>query len=1017
MPVELLVSPPGSGKTDYCLQRIREMQVERPFAPLWVVLPDDLQIVAFRQRLAQAGGAIGVQVGTFGDLYRELLEKARKPVPLAPKQMVHRFVLSALTEVYGSGELQHYASLRDTPGFPLVLREAFTELKQALVYPQTFTDQVSAGSQAQQEMARLYQAYQSSLQNLNWEDSDGLGWLAVDVLQQNPTLLPSLELLVIDGFDSFSQSQRRAICQLESTSAHLLITLPGEFPFRRAAHRRFEAAFRDLAACLSLNVNSLPTRGFLPASIQQLEAGLFEPDAGPIFVEEAINLVEARSPAEEAREALRWLKARVLRDGVPLRSCAVVTPNPDLYHPFLRQAAAEFGLPLRFTQGEVLARSPAIAALLYLLNLPVLNYPRRSVLDAIRSPYFDLSVFGLDARQADILDEVSRFGQVIEGRDQWEEVFDRLVQSGRAVPIDEEDEFEAPHLPDSEQAVQFRLAFNHFCERLENAGTKQLLEWVRWLEDLLDEWRYFELGLGDRDQTAFEGLRQILSALILGENVIGPQVVDYPRFVQELQGALEGSGYQEPLPRDQPAALVLRVLEARGVRYQAVAILGLAEGIFPAVERADPFLDEGLRESLGLESRLQREQAGLFYQCLLRSDRFLLLTRPYLAEDGERWEPSPYWKEVQRLLPDGSVQTIRPDDPRPLNEAASPEEALFWAVRQRSLPKLFSDLLPRWDYLRHAREVLFARQAGQASGPYEGCMESLSGAMAARYPQDHIWSASRLEAYAVCPHQFFARNALDLEAKTSPEPGLNSAQLGSILHKVLERAYSRSENPADPQQVLAVLPEIARQVFYDAPLEYVFRPSPLWQVEQEQLLRVLETTVRLMSEESPDWRPIEFELSFGMPGSPPLAILLEGHTILLHGIIDRLDRSPDGYLRVIDYKTGGSHLAKQDLIQGRRLQLPLYALAAQVALGKGEVSEGLYWALMAGKASSLKLSSFTTGEARGPNAAISVLINHLNRILPGIHQAYFPPVPPKGGCPPYCPASSWCWRFTPGWGA
>jgi hypothetical protein len=93
-----------------------------------------------------------------------------------------------------------------------------------------------------------------------------------------------------------------------------------------------------------------------------VEKQLYESNPPPALLSADLTLLEARSPAEEAREALRWLKARMVRDGIPLAACAVVTPDPDLYHPYLRQAAAEFGVPLRFTQGEVLAHSPAVTA-------------------------------------------------------------------------------------------------------------------------------------------------------------------------------------------------------------------------------------------------------------------------------------------------------------------------------------------------------------------------------------------------------------------------------------------------------------------------------------------------------------------------------------------------------------------------------------------------------------------------------------------------------------------------------
>ena len=767
---------------------------------------------------------------------------------------------------------------------------------------------------------------------------------------------------------SFTGAQLRALCLLAPTVGNILITLPGEIPFKRTAHRRFETAYHALVSCLEITVHSLAKNPFIPAPLQHIESSLFETGAGHAAPGDNLKLIEARSPAEEAREALRWLKERVLRNEIPLQSCAIVTPDPDLYHPYLRQAAVEFGLPLRFTQSEVLAQSPTIAALLALLNLPALNYPRRDLLDAIRSPYFDLTAYGLDRRSADVLDEVSRYGQVIEGHEQWDEVFDRLAQSSPAVEIEGEDELSVPSLPRSECVPALRMAMRRFFERLSPPGSaRSITEWVRWLEDLLDEWHYYELGAGERDLEAFEHLREILRALVLGETFINSQAEDYAQFVADLQGALDGAGYQESLPNKQPAALVTRMIEARGVRFQAVAILGLSEGIFPVVERADPFLNEELRKNLGLESSFQREQSGLFYQALTRSDRFLLLTRPYLADDGEKWEPSPYWKAVCALLPEHTEQTIRPDDPRSLNDAASPEEALFWAVRQRSLPKSFADLLARWEYLRHAGNLLHSRQAEQAAGPYEGFTESLADQMQERYGKDHTWSASRLEAYSLCPHQFFVRNALELEAKAPPELGLDAAQLGTLLHAVLERAYAEAGNPADPTAVLEVLPGIARQVFERAPVELGFRPSPLWQIEQAQLLLALSNTVeRLAEHDDGGWVPVAFEQPFGLASAEPLAIQVEGDTLLLHGIVDRIDRDPNGHLRIIDYKTGSSHLARQDLVLGRRLQLPLYALAVQEALGMGEVVEGLYWTLLRGEAGSLKLSNFKSDEGAVP---------------------------------------------------
>jgi RecB family exonuclease len=139
-------------------------------------------------------------------------------------------------------------------------------------------------------------------------------------------------------------------------------------------------------------------------------------------------------------------------------------------------------------------------------------------------------------------------------------------------------------------------------------------------------------------------------------------------------------------------------------------------------------------------------------------------------------------------------------------------------------------------------------------------------------------------------------------------------------------------------------------------------------------------------------------------------------TIRLRGVIDRVDHKETGEIRVIDYKSGSRHLDPKDLESGVRLQLPIYALAAQDALQLGNVIEGLYWMIQSAKSGALKLSRFETDNGQGVDEAVRVVIEHLKAILTGIRAAEFPPKPSKGECSPYCPAVQWCWHYQPGWG-
>ena len=83
MPVELFIARPATGKTQNCIHKVQEVLASSPLTTVWVVVPDRLQVVAFRQRLAKNGGVMGTRVGTFGDLYRSLLEHGGHYIPVA----------------------------------------------------------------------------------------------------------------------------------------------------------------------------------------------------------------------------------------------------------------------------------------------------------------------------------------------------------------------------------------------------------------------------------------------------------------------------------------------------------------------------------------------------------------------------------------------------------------------------------------------------------------------------------------------------------------------------------------------------------------------------------------------------------------------------------------------------------------------------------------------------------------------------------------------------------------------
>lgn len=1016
MGIRIYVGRPASGKTTHCLEHIQAHRERDPLAPIWVVTPGVIHAAAFRRRVAARGGALGIHVGTFDHLFHEILRRSGGSFPVVSEPVGLRIIGAVLGSARQDGSLGYFEPIANTPGFRRALQERFEELKLGLVQAGQLRERASDSQPGLRELADLYARTDARQRELGWVDGGGLNWVACEALVADPSLMADVPLIVLDGFDSFNRSQMRAIRLLGDAVPQVLVTLPGGSR-ERIAHRRFNRTLDAILSAMECSVEYAHGQPELPRSLGHLEANLFQPEPQQVDAGEHVRMIALRSPMAEAREGIRWLKARIKRDQVDLDRCALITQEPDRYRAFMREAAREFGIPLRFTHGELLARSPSIAALLNLLRLPIENWPRRKLLELVRSPFFDLSSFGLEPSDAPMLEDVSLHGQIIEGLDQWEEVLNRLADA-TIVPSDLPDEDVAlPNLPRGERAQGLKESLLALGDRLSSGAQRSMRRWVTWLEDLLEELVFFSALPEGREQAAGLALREVLRGIVIGEDILGDRRVAREVFVAELAAVVEVTTLQEPMDWREPAVRALSPLEARGTRFDAVAVLGLAEGLFPQVEREDPLLRENLRAALGLDPRLGREQEGLFYQAVTRADKYLLITRPYMADDGERWAPSPFWRAAAACLQDGDLR-LRSDSPRPLNDAASASELLFWAVQSGGIPTMFQDAFSaEWEAIQHGGRVLAARQARRPDGPFEGAVDDLAMQLGDRYDAAHVWSASRLETYGACPFMFYIGSVLNIDPREPPEPGFDPAQLGSMLHVILEKSYERAEDPTDLEALLAKLEQVADEEFSAAPDKYGFRPNALWNVEQDQLLDSLRETIEALEQLEGVWTPVALEAVFGIGEAPRLEIDTGEGVLLLRGIVDRIDQGEAGQIRIIDYKTGSSHLSYRDLDSGRRLQLPLYALAARDVLNLGDPVEGFYWLVRGARQSPLRLSRYrpSTEDVRsiGPEAAIQVASMYAKEYAQGIRAGEFPPIPPEDGCPFFCPATDWCWRYTP----
>ena len=404
-------------------------------------------------------------------------------------------------------------------------------------------------------------------------------------------------------------------------------------------------------------------------------------------------------------------------------------------------------------------------------------------------------------------------------------------------------------------------------------------------------------------------------------------------------------------PARQDCVLVTEIERGRHHPVRATLLLGLAEDSWPGTHGEQPLLSDYEREllngaadpealplcSAGASEDAQREPY-LALVAATRASEFLQFSRPLADAPGRARQSSPYFSVLCEALAVGEPEHV----PGLLEDAAlagcASDLALLAALQPAQAQVQVSELLhslpaaePYLDALAWGRK---RAQEGSRLAPLPGALMAQLLPPAAGRPLLRA-SASRLESFAACPFQHFARYWLRLEERS--EPAFDALTLGAFYHQALQQTIEQLN--ALGYDYLSGAPELPRRVIGAVLAE--LEPQLAQECGRERVPLVLERARRLLSwfagqlpqllsanETQAQRQPWRSEVSFGRESLLPPFVLETAHGRLeLAGYIDRLDLSASGAATVVDYKLGRRKLEPDLLAAGVQLQLLAYLLA------------------------------------------------------------------------------------------
>jgi ATP-dependent helicase/DNAse subunit B len=915
MPLQLIHGPPNSGRAGLIRQRFGAMLERDPV----LVVPTVDDVFGFEREICEDGAVLGATVLTFGGLFHAVVLAAGSPpgAELTPAQRLGAVSAAIRERRAVLGPLRRSAS---RPGFAPALARLLDELQEAGLEPSDL--EAGAGSLESSahlgDVAALFAGYAEVRDRLGTVDSHGVAREAIEQLRNRGGDFWRRPVFLY-GLDDMTRNQLDLIADLAAVTEVTVALSYEEGNTALAARSTLLESLRRMGVAAETatgpdpgNTGS-PLLFHLERNFGSLAPGRRRPDPSLTILRSAGERGEAETIGMEA--------AKLIVAGADPGEIAVVLRDPARHGPLLASVLESYGVPTALEARIGVGATAVGGGLIALLEATVGSGRAADLLRYLRAasplPPGRIDSFERTIRRRRVRDAATAVAL-------WEERFGD--PPGEVARIRE-----LAARPAELAREVGRIAASMPAPPAPGEGSPDPVPAHR---------------------TELERIAAAAIANALGERAELDGLTPAPGELARTIAEVEVRAWSGPVGNRVRIADPYRL---RAARFDRVFVASLQDGEFPRRDgRADPFLSETQRETLGLPPRrdVEAEERYLFHACLALAREQLFLSYRDSDENGAAEARSPLLDEVRGLLdpPPGD------DEPDPVEAELTRGRDLARVVHRAAEAPSETELaraiaahgvgVDEGAVLRAAgvggeaaaridRRVEAARRAESATrapGPLANpaVIEALSGVPA--------YGGTTLEGFDLCSYRWFVSHELD-PRPLDPTP--DSLVQGGVMHAVLDRLYSERPggDPLPRRDSLGAWIGRGRELVREVADERELGAHP---AERAIVRRVEGLLARFLADEArrdpAGFEPWLLEAGFGEDEERPV---LEIDDWGLHGAIDRVDRAADGRALVLDYKLSGKVTPAEKLEEQAKLQLQLYMIAVAEHWG-ADVVGGLY---------------------------------------------------------------------------
>jgi ATP-dependent helicase/nuclease subunit B len=1090
--MKLLIGPANSGKSELIFSRMAELVLNRAGNSLLIVPSTNAAEVLRNRLLPFMPRELPINskpvLISFPELSQRIVRIAGRKVGFLTAIQRDRILRNVIAELAEQKALIYFDKTAHKPGLAHTLAAFINDLWRSNLTPEDFANITQNRSKKDTDIGLIFKRYERTLKQVNALDAEGaelsaMRWLEtisnLEVAERGriiQSLKSNLPFVAADGFDFYTPVQVKILSQLSRLSTEVIATLT--FEDERAVHFWQK---RTLERFVSEQVEIIPCKPTLTNQISEAAVRLMndnllpesanadrkDGDKSSALQSAKIKIISAPDRAVEVRAVAREIKRLVIEDNFALDDITIVCRSLHTYRHHFERIFQECSIPVELDNQMVLGENPSIVALLSLLNLNEKHFPRRAVIECLRSPYCDFSEIGLDDEAIDLLEHISLTEKVTHSTEQWLKAIEPAM-SGRQM------EEKGDILDVHEQELRSRLAskLNKFFDLITFKPKARRRDYVKQIEHLITTLKISEKRLPQdamsngfefsQDESAQKNFFELLKTLA-EENVsysarepfdrrdsddvddfAYPSFDDLPMerrinwsaFIAELQRAVAATTFLRPRTNS-PAIVAQEVHSLRPRNYRAIFITGLIEGEFPKKNtETTPYtlVEKVALGYAGIDFAETTNDPGAdvtqFHKAMSRASERLFLSYARTDFSGGEMLRSYLIDEVKAIAETDELRIAQVEKETTTiagQDALSLDELAVCTARQmrrqfaqlsqaQVLPKVSGMLetnLRSWPATLRGAMVEQRRLAGTERGIFGGILanQRLLEEMRARFNDDYLWSASKINDYGLCPFRFFANTILNLLPVEEPTEGFAADRLGIAYHEILEKTYRQLKEQGIEltfealEKAVEIAENNCEEILQKLLDNGKIRKSGLWDFDKSEIKKRIVNLLRseVSADNQPAARPVAFEQRFGYGNQPPLVIGNSEGLIKIRGSIDRIDQTEDG-LVVIDYKTSRSPISAKEALEGRNLQLPIYLMAANRVLKREEpVTAGFYLHIYSCKKGS---------ELPNKNLSLEDLTAraeaYIGEYVSRVRRAEFPVEPNQHRCPPYCKFDVMC---------